>query len=596
MCQTRALKDAYNPKQNPQSKVNFLKQSKTKLGIAGTCALVSLASVAHAGGSADFKMNGSQITSSNVDINASQTYSLNYNGGSNSCTDVEWYVRQEGKTNWENFDNNGSATLAKIHRSGSHELKMTTTGYDGRYFFNLFGCDHRGQNDARTVNLNIATPGYTQTKNPIMLVPGVMAWDDIFGMEYFYRIGDEIEKNSDFQVKDVSLAAWQNTEDRGADLANKILDFLIINDDRFFEEDSEMKVNLIAHSHGSTTSRMAVNILSKAFKGFDNKKVASVTTMAGPHYGTPSADGAIWAVENWEENGKFLEKFVIDALIGDLAGTAAALLSGHIDEYPEQDILSVLTGFTQKGMARFNSCYPSAGVPSGGKYFIEAPLEGNTPYIDFPEIIDGKISFNDCQNYTGSPTGGFQRADTFAVNDIDISLAATPNEAFGANTGDGVYNTPVYGNGLGTPLAADHPDAIRYFSFTGSAVWNTRFGLNIFEGKNPAELADVFLLVMSSLFPVPGERTEKDHLWTWLGDTGEDLLYGDAVARDVGYTKAGDAFIPVESTPFGQHIATLEGWNHVDEMNALFGLVGQGSADPVEVYREHVNRLQLSGL
>ena len=567
---------------------------KSKLNIAISCVLLSLGSSAYAGGSADFTMDGAQVTSSNININASQTYSLNYNGGSNACTNVEWYVRNEGKTDWDNFDHNGSATLAKIHSTGSHELKLTSTGYDGRWFFNLFGCDHRGQNDERMVNLDISTPGHTQTKNPVMLVPGVMAWDHIpIVEEYFFHIADEIEKDSDFPVKDVSLAAWQNTEDRGADLAEKILDFLIINDDQFFEEDSTMKVNLIAHSHGSTTSRMAINILSKAFSGVDNKKVASLTTVAGPHYGTPSADGTIWALENWEENGQFLETFVVDALIGDLAGTLAAILSGHAGDYPEQDIISVLTGFTQKGMARFNTCYPSAGVPTDGKYFIEAPLEGNEPYIPFPEIVDGQITFDDCQNYAGNATGSFERSNTFsATNDID--LAETPNDAFGANTN--LFSAPVYGDGLGNTVAANDSDAIRYFSFTGSAEWNTQFGLNVFAGENPAELSDVFLLLMSSLYPIPGERTGKDHIWNWIGDTAEDLITGDAVARDVGYTKASDAFIPVESTPFGQHVGTHNGWNHVDEMNALFGLVGAGADDPVEVYREHLNRLQLSGL
>jgi len=570
------------------------KQSyKSKLSIASTCVLLGLASTAHAGGAANFTMDGAQINAAHVDINASQDYSLKYNGGSNSCTNVEWFVRNEGQTEWNNFDHDGNATLEKIHRSGSHELKMTATGYDGRWFFNMFGCDNRGKNNARTVNLDIATPGYTQTQNPIMLVPGVMAWDDILGMEYFYRIGDEIKKNSDQEVKDVSLQAWQNTEDRGADLANKILDFLIIQDDNFFEPESTMKVNLIAHSHGSTTSRMAINILSKAFADVDNKKVASLTTVAGPHYGTPSADGTIWALENWEENGQFLETVVVDALIGDLAGTLTAILSGHAGDYPEQDIISVLTGFTQKGMARFNTCYPSAGVPTGGKYFIEAPLEGNAPYIPFPEIVDGQITFDDCQNYAGSATGNFERGEIFsATNEID--LAETPNDAYGANTN--LFSAPVYGDGLGNSVAANDPDAIRYFSFTGSAEWNTQFGFNVFAGENPAELSDVFLLLMSSLFPIPGERTEKNHMWEWIGDTGEDLISGDAVARDAGYTKASDAFIPVESTPFGQHVGTHNGWNHVDEMNALFGLVGAGADDPVEVYREHVNRLQLSGL
>lgn len=576
--------------------------SRIKTHLCSTLILLGLSSASYAGGDANFTLDRKNISSNSIHINASETKSLRYTGGSTACTDVEWYIKKAGTSEWLNFSHNNSATLDAIHRSGQHQLKMTTRGYDGRYMFNLLGCNHTGQNDERTVTLNITTPGYTQTKNPVMLVPGVMAWDDIFGMEYFYRVADEIRKTSDQAVADVSLAAWQNTEDRGADLANKVLDFLIIHDDNFFEPDSAMKVNLIAHSHGSTTSRMAINILAKAFGELDNRKVASLTTVAGPHYGTPTADGVIWALENWGEYGKFLEKYVVDMLIGDIAGGMSALLSGHAGDYPEQDIMSVLKGFTQKGMARFNSCYPSAGVPANGKYFIEAPLAGNDTLIPFPNTNNGTLQFDDCAEYSlNTQTGNFELSGTFSTDPISIDLADTPNQAFGANTtlhGQSALDnaTPVYGNGLGLAKHANDPHAIRYFSFTGSAPWNTQFGFNLFAGENPTELSDVALLVMSSLFSIPGERTTPDQFWTWLGDTGADLISGRAVARDNGYTKASDAFIPVESTPFGQHVATFQGWNHIDEHNSLFGLVGAGAADPLQVYRSHLNRLQQGGL
>lgn len=576
---------------------------KTKHVLGSALMLLGVSTLSYAGGSAKFTMDGTTVSSSSVNIVASEEKSLRYTGGSTACTDVEWYFQKAGTNEWQNFDHDNSATLEAIHRSGQHKLKLTARGYDGRYFFNLFGCNHRGQYDEKIVTLNIDQPGYTQTENPIMLVPGVMAWDDIFGMEYFYRVADEIRKTSDQPVKDVSLAAWQNTEDRGADLARKILDFLIIHDDDFFEPDSKMKVNLIAHSHGSTTSRMAINILAKSFDDLDRRKVASLTTVAGPHYGTPTADSVIWALENWGVYGKFLEKYVVDMLIGDIAGGLSALLSGHAGEYAEQDILSVLADFTQKGMARFNSCYPSAGVPKGAKYFIESPLPGNDSYVPFPNMNNGTVQFNDCAEYAKNEnTGKFELSGHFSTDPVSIDLAATPNEAFGANTKfegqPSLINTnkAVYGDGLGEPVSSNNPNAIRYFSFTGVAPWNTQFGFNIFAGENPTELSDVALLVMSSLHPIVGERTGPNYFWTWLGDTGADLISGDAVARDKGYTKTSDSFIPVESTPFGQHIATYPGWNHIDEHNSLFGLVGHGAADPLQVYRTHVNRLQASGL
>ena len=538
---------------------------------AGVGLGLGFSTIATAGGSADFTMNGTQITASSIAINASETKSLKYTGGSTSCTDVEWFVRLDGENQWDNFDHNNSATLAEIHRSGSHELKLTANGYDGRFFFNLFGCNHSGQYDERVVNLDIATPGYTQTENPVMLVPGVMAWDSILGIEYFYGIADMIRDESDQSVTDVSLQAWQNTEDRGAYLADQIIERLIIEDENFFDANTSMKMNLIAHSHGATTSRMAINILSNEFG--DNAKVSSLTTVAGPHFGTPTADGALWAVENWGLVGDFLGEVVIKSLIGDFAGAAVAWASGHSDDYGQQEIMQVLEGFTQKGMARFNTCYPSVGVPSNDRYFIEDPLAGNEPQIEFPEIIDGQITFDDCQS-----------RDTVFSKTGPISIVSTPNEAYGADTGNG----GTYGDGLGNVANASDLDAVRYFSFTGIGEWNT--SSSIFEISDPA------LLVINSLFRLPGERSEWTYFDNWVIDTGSKLFSGNPIARDQGYTKDSDSFIPVDSTKFGQYVGTFGPWNHVDETNGIAGMRDPSSVDPIEVYRGHLNRLQLSGL
>jgi len=36
-------------------------------------------------------------------------------------------------------------------------------------------------------------------------------------------------------------------------------------------------------------------------------------------------------------------------------------------------------------------------------------------------------------------------------------------------------------------------------------------------------------------------------------------------------------------------------WNHIDEMNHIFGLIGKGAPDPVQFYLTHANRLKLAG-
>lgn len=59
---------------------------------------------------------------------------------------------------------------------------------------------------------------------------------------------------------------------------------------------------------------------------------------------------------------------------------------------------------------------------------------------------------------------------------------------------------------------------------------------------------------------------------------------------------ANDGLVPVCSAHFGQTIRDDYGWNHLDEVNQMFGIKGLFAADPVAVYRQHANRLKLQGL
>lgn len=570
------------------------RRNQSTKNMAAACLLLGMGSVAQAAAiSADFSVNSQSIDSlvnSNGELTVAPSLlqKLRYTGSGQTCSDVEWYTKMQGATDWSPLDSTKYAEL-KLHRAGTHQLKMTVAGRNNW----LSLCFHKGEYDERVVSFKVESPGYTQTKHPIMLVPGVMAFDTILGVEYFFGIADMIAEESDQPVSNVSLSAWQNTEDRGADLAEKIIEFLAIHDEDFYNENSEMKVNLIAHSHGATTSRMAINILAKEFG--DEAKVASLTTVAGPHYGTPTADGALWAVENWGGTGHFLGETVIKAIVGDFAGAAAAFASGHAGEYGDQEIMQVLEGFTQKGMVRFNTCYPSFGVPKGGKYFIEPPLAGVEPIINLPIGDDGRVSFSDCQEFANvGAEGEFElaRAGTEDEKHDFIQVAAIPNDAYGAGTAD--MGTHIFGDGLGNEIESNAPNAVRYYSFSGKGEWNT--SSSILEFSDPA------LLVINSLFAFPGQRTEEGHVLSWLSETGMGLITGEPVERVVvdgvsrGYTKDSDSFIPIDSARFGEYIGAFGPWNHVDETNGIAGLRDPSSDDPLLVYKAHINRLQQGGL
>jgi len=562
------------------------KPMKTTIGTAAACALIGLSSIAQAGSlNADFSINNVDIDSlvnnqNEVTIPASIKQKFRYTGNGANCSDTEWFIRKTGESEWDNFDHTEYAEQI-FHRTGSHELKMTVDGYTNWLTF----CFRGGQYDERTVTLDIPTPGLTQTKYPIMLVPGVMGYDDILSFEYFFQVGDEIRKTSDQNVLDVALHPWMDTEERGADLAGQIMDFIALEQETFDDPDGgDVKVNLIAHSHGATTSRVALKILAEEFG--EAGKVASLTTVAGPHYGTPTADGAQWAVENWDGiNGAIVEDFMLQFLFGDIVGGVVALASGHAEYAGNQNVKQVLLNFTQKGMARFNTCYPSAGVPGGAKYFIEDNFDSSTQRLELP-IVNGSIHVDDCQEFSASDNVYGQSGFYSATAPIEVT--DKPDEAYGAGTAD--FTGPVFGDGKGNSANASAGNAIRYYSFTGEGEWNTTLGTEF------PDVVDVALLIIHSMFTLTGERTESDYLLTWLTETGSNLAEGTPITRTKGYSQNSDAFIPVNSTKFGEFIDTFSPWNHVDEQNGILGMVSASAPKPLSVYTAHVNRLQQDGL
>lgn len=57
-----------------------------------------------------------------------------------------------------------------------------------------------------------------------------------------------------------------------------------------------------------------------------------------------------------------------------------------------------------------------------------------------------------------------------------------------------------------------------------------------------------------------------------------------------------DGLVPRCSAKFGKSVRDNYNWNHLDEVNQLLGLRSVFSPDPVDVYRQHANRLKLQGL
>ena len=215
---------------------------------------------------------------------------------------------------------------------------------------------------------------YCETNYPIILVPGVTGFDTIIGLvEYFYGIADSLEKDGAI-VYAAALTGWAGTERRGEQLI-AFIDTLKASHPEY------TKFNVIGHSHGATTSRYAMKHRPEVF--------ASLTTIAGPHQGTPTADF-------FNEDVPAPLANIAYAGIEMLTGDFVALISGHSELLGTQDMASTIEHFTIDGMEKFNSEYPCAGVPKGasrGSYGDDADTFHGSFYGDGQGNSDGDIRF-----------------------------------------------------------------------------------------------------------------------------------------------------------------------------------------------------------
>lgn len=145
---------------------------------------------------------------------------------------------------------------------------------------------------------------------PIVLVHGMGGFDSILGYEYFYGIADRLRAIG-YEVYVASLSPLATPAVRAQQLKQQIQGW------------TSGKVNLIAHSQGTLDSRYMISKLGMG------PKVASYTSIAGPHRGSRVADVAVGLIPGQMQQA-------IDFLIGHLG-----MDWGAIQEITEQNMVNV---------------------------------------------------------------------------------------------------------------------------------------------------------------------------------------------------------------------------------------------------------------
>lgn len=173
---------------------------------------------------------------------------------------------------------------------------------------------------------------------PVVLVHGLFGFDNLLGVDYFYRVPSVIrQEGGNVYVAEVSSA--HNSELRGEQLLEQVALIRALT--------GKDKVNLIGHSQGAQTIRYVASVKPQW--------VASVTSIGGVNWGSRFAD----VVRGGVDQGSFSEQFLA-SLANGLAGLID-LLSGK--PTAPKDALEALSALTTEGTTAFNQKYPE-GVPA----------------------------------------------------------------------------------------------------------------------------------------------------------------------------------------------------------------------------------------
>jgi triacylglycerol lipase len=234
---------------------------------------------------------------------------------------------------------------------------------------------------------SLAATGYTQTRYPIVLAHGMLGFDSILGVDYWYGIPSALRRDG-ASVYVTEVSQLNTSEARGEELLEQVEEIVAIS--------GKPKVNLIGHSHGGPTIRYVAGVRPDL--------VASATSVGGPHKGSATAD--------------FLRQIppgsageaVLAGIVNGL-GSLINFLSGSRSTQP-QNALGSLESLNSQGAARFNAKFPQ-GIPTTacgeGAYQVNGvryySWSGTSPMTNLLDVSDALLAAT-ALTFKGEATDG----------------------------------------------------------------------------------------------------------------------------------------------------------------------------------------------
>ena len=260
---------------------------------------------------------------------------------------------------------------------------------------------------------SLAQASYTKTKYPIVLVHGVSGFDSVGGViNYFHTVPYNLRR-SGAKVYVASVSAFNSSEERGQQLANYLTSL------------PESKFNLIGHSQGSPTSRVAAALVPQ--------KVASVTSVNGANRGSKVADVVLGVLPPGLSRG------VVTSIV-DAAGGVINFLSSNQNT---QDSLAAAETLSTAGTEALNNALGNKGLSSSCG------------------SINENVNINGYNIKMFSWSGTYPLTNIFDVTDAPLGLTAL---AFGFERNDGLVSecSSKLGSVIYSRYHMNHIDAVNH--------------------------------------------------------------------------------------------------------------------------------------
>jgi triacylglycerol lipase len=230
---------------------------------------------------------------------------------------------------------------------------------------------------------------------PIVLAHGFFGFETFAGIDfvtYFYGVADRLAGEGEPWVFTPAVNPFDDSTARGEQLLAHV--------EAILAETGHAKVNLVGHSQGGLDARVVASLRPDL--------VASVTTFATPHHGTPISDIVLGVVADPQQQD----------LVDELVQLFGAAIWPEVDG--DTSLFESFAQFSTEGIAEFNATYPDApGV-------LYASIAGRSSYhLGHPACVveDAPAFVADFAASVDALDGGFTVSGAILTADVLAPVA-----------------------------------------------------------------------------------------------------------------------------------------------------------------------------